>query len=66
MYRRQEYCLGIHVAALGDGTAGGVSLGNEYAGFGFLVFAFTVTQVVAAVAQLAVVPSDLLCLCTVS
>ena len=47
--------MGIHVTALGDGAAGRVSLGNEDTGFGFLILAFTVTQVVTAVAQLAVV-----------
>ena len=52
---QREYGLCVHVAALGDGTAGRVALGDEDARFGFLLLAFAVVQVIAAIAQLAVV-----------
>ena len=49
-----EYGLRVHVAALGDGTAGRVALGDEDTGF-FLLVALGVIQVETAVTELAVV-----------
>ena len=50
-----EYGLRVDVAALGDGAAGRVALGDEDARLRFLFLALAVAQVIAAIAQLAVV-----------
>ena len=53
-----EHSLGLHVAALGDASRGGVALGDEDGAFeAFLVSRI---EVDAAVAELAVVKTDLL------
>ena len=54
-----EHRLGVDVAALGDGTAGGVSLGDEDAAL-LAHLSLRVVEVDAAVAQLAVVHVDFL------
>ena len=50
-----KYCLCVYVTAFRDRTTCRISLSNEYARFGLLVFSLAVVEVVAAIAQFTVV-----------